>query len=864
MQKEEKIVRGADLATTGQKIKSYVQEQIADKQDTIDTVNVSVDNTTGTPSASASISGGIMNFAFSGIKGETGATGATGATGPEGPVGPQGNTGSSVDYPYELVNNVTTDDATKGLSAAQGVVLDEKISQLGLQVDERLSINVPILESGRRSYSILATGKYGSSTNYVHAAVPVTAGKKYVITAVGTSGARYCFLASLAAPVSGGNIDLVSGTSPVDMTTGQTVVVTIPSGCVALGFHLGTTTNYSFWPQLAEVTTAEEINDNYGQSLPAKFDISDIGNKSAGAFVLKFAVKAGESYTVQMDFDTAVIPQIADFYTCNETGLERTHLMYNLQSGRKYTFTAAADISNFTFYTTGATGTTDLRITLSKSNSKIIPNNSDTISLQLEMGFLRTGSENTGSIIYTANNAINSGNRIWMRTALFLRVHPGDIISSITAEQDDVITLYLYDCSYNYVANLTWAGSPITIPAEIAWIKFNVKNDNVRTSDNLPINLLHSGTIKFAKNALPTNYEAHIVFEVTRPLDNHTQLEGNGYLGNVGRVWDHGVLYLPTSYTRDGRPCPLIIFCHGTGGFDFNSANPAYTDYLNFLTHNGYAVALCSGETAFYRTNIYNNLIDITDSKCNPLLFACYRSLYNYLIRDFNIDDSGVYLLAKSAGGLSASFLAYWQPFKVKATALLAPALVMGGQSFRVTAADQMNFWLARLGYISPSITRYLSDEDRQYILANVANLYGYDPIFLGTTINYRDTLTRMFAISAEGSGTASQNVAAAYAANSELMAIFDNATKELRCPTKIWIAQDDNTVPYMWAEKFVQMVNRGNGWATLRTMPNNTGGHHSVDNATNAPHVNYTCEDGEVADIPVAFAEACDWFKQW
>lgn len=46
------------------------------------------------------------------------------------PRGMQGNTGSSVEYPYELVNNLTTNDATKGLSAAQGYVLNDKLSQL--------------------------------------------------------------------------------------------------------------------------------------------------------------------------------------------------------------------------------------------------------------------------------------------------------------------------------------------------------------------------------------------------------------------------------------------------------------------------------------------------------------------------------------------------------------------------------------------------------------------------------------------------------------------------------------------------------------------------------------------------------------
>ena len=48
--------------------------------------------------------------------------------------GEQGNTGSSVDYPFELVNNRTTDDATKGLSAAEGKRLGDDLSQLEAEV----------------------------------------------------------------------------------------------------------------------------------------------------------------------------------------------------------------------------------------------------------------------------------------------------------------------------------------------------------------------------------------------------------------------------------------------------------------------------------------------------------------------------------------------------------------------------------------------------------------------------------------------------------------------------------------------------------------------------------------------------------
>lgn len=86
----------------------------------VTSATVTVDESTGTPSASASVENGVLSISFSGLKGKQGI---------------QGNTGSSVDYPYELVNNLTTDDATKGLSAAQGVVLDGKVSQLRTELD---------------------------------------------------------------------------------------------------------------------------------------------------------------------------------------------------------------------------------------------------------------------------------------------------------------------------------------------------------------------------------------------------------------------------------------------------------------------------------------------------------------------------------------------------------------------------------------------------------------------------------------------------------------------------------------------------------------------------------------------------------
>jgi hypothetical protein len=108
-----------DVTVGGTSVVSDGVAEIPAIPEEIDTVNVTVDNATGTPSASGSVSGGVLSLAFHNLKGETG------------PQGPQGNPGSSQDYPFTLANNLTTDDSTVALTAAMGALLDRKISGAG-------------------------------------------------------------------------------------------------------------------------------------------------------------------------------------------------------------------------------------------------------------------------------------------------------------------------------------------------------------------------------------------------------------------------------------------------------------------------------------------------------------------------------------------------------------------------------------------------------------------------------------------------------------------------------------------------------------------------------------------------------------
>lgn len=88
--------------------------------------------------------------------------------------GNQGNSGIIVPdletFLAELVNNLTTDDGTKALSAAQGVVLDNKISQLGQQVDTIIEKHEYTKGKRFASGSIVDCDSWGVSI-YLHASV---------------------------------------------------------------------------------------------------------------------------------------------------------------------------------------------------------------------------------------------------------------------------------------------------------------------------------------------------------------------------------------------------------------------------------------------------------------------------------------------------------------------------------------------------------------------------------------------------------------------------------------------------------------------------------------------------------------------
>lgn len=251
----------------------------------VTSVNVSVDNNTGLPSATASLSGGVLTLTFHNLKGE------------------QGDTGSSVDYPYTLANNVTTNDATQGLSAAMGVYLQAEIDKLAL---EMIASFVDISGLTRYSYIIDGSGKWlaGSGTSVL---VPITPGQVYKVSAK-ISNTTIGIITQTSPGASGTSVSFATGYSGrVTIFQGDSYAFTAPGDAQSLYLRMTDSGGNSTAP---EVYTSIEDFDTKINATNNKIDseISDTNTalSKVGFPVLSF-VGQGTTYVGGQTKDCALV-----------------------------------------------------------------------------------------------------------------------------------------------------------------------------------------------------------------------------------------------------------------------------------------------------------------------------------------------------------------------------------------------------------------------------------------------------------------------------------------------------------------------------------------------------------------------------
>lgn len=319
-----------------------------------------------------------------------------------------------------------------------------------------------------------------------------------------------------------------------------------------------------------------------------------------------------------------------------------------------------------------------------------------------------------------------------------------------------------------------------------------------------------------------------------------------------------GKIKLPPNYTTDGESVPLIVFIHGSaeyGSVNSKEMTKAYEEYFNYLRDCGYAVFDCYGFGTLYQ------------SWCSTFATPTNRKSYllgiKYVLENYNVDGNNIFVSCKSLGGIQALSLYNETDINIKAVGMLAPELnplhVSMGYSPNQRQAvcsdlgfsEDVNNVLNPDGEAPGKVCRIPNDEKYiAYITENYDKMCGWNPFWTGLLMSSEEKLEYSLRRTPE---------AYSALANAYRISITNR-------PLKIWISKDDRAVSYELSAGLVKSLNNAGFRAELRTMPDSTGGHHSVDNDENAPKItNVTTPLGKTYEsVPTAYFELEQFFRKY
>lgn len=425
--------------------------------------------------------------------------------------------------------------------------------------------------------------------------------------------------------------------------------------------------------------------------------------------------------------------------------------------------------------------------------------------------------------------------------------------ASIVTELPSDVSIFCYDAGFNLVG----VGKPNTM-ANVSYIKLQSESSIA----SLAIEVATPRPLGFVKNTLRSGLERLRPMFLSYKMDipNMGNVEPTlDYQGVQDVVWNNGYIVLPENYDPKGAPVPLAIYCHGSSGYVFSQTSikqPA-DQWVTFMAKNGFAVADCSTLTSYYGIGASAASPQDDINVPNNLSLSCYTNLYNYIARNYNIRTDGVYIYGKSAGGMNSALLSNLQPFKVRAVGGLAPSLDFYNNMRYITSQRNIEFAFAQLGIDlrgdGAFFLNAVSAEEKAIMMSSISKIAGFNPIMMHSDMDAESYYDISLSTPWEQMNS-----------NSAIPASIEGAHKIQCAPMKIWHAIDDPAVPIIISRMYQKMVQNGGGVCFLREFPADCGQHFAVDRAENAPRVDYLCKNGEVINIPVAYAELVDWFNQW
>lgn len=439
----------------------------------------------------------------------------------------------------------------------------------------------------------------------------------------------------------------------------------------------------------------------------------------------------------------------------------------------------------------------------------------------------------------TSNSLTNIETRF--RSAFPVKVSPSSKISVTVAQNSNHVSEIIvieYNNSMGFVRYQSYSHA-VTLSSTTNYVRFAVRID---ASGYNPHAIMVSGDVRIIKNFLTGTSYDRFVFEV--------------YPG----VYSSGVILLPPNYVPEGQSVPVFVYIHGSNVFsEWNSnmgeAISGVTNYprMEYLANEGFAVLDIYGWTNKYLTVANTQNISSEPNKSNsfatPITYSSFRAGIKYAVSRYNLDENHINLYCKSLGGSLTNIFAVRDDIKVNAICELAPTIDIFfwgsfGQSVasRTIIADQLGL----TGDVSSVFLQknfdWRTTNGKTFIEANIDRFSGFNPGW-----DY------------VGDRTISQKLDDSY----NKTYTRTGANREILYPVKIWVAPDDVNIPPEKIYEYVAQCQNAGKDITLRLMPENTGGHYSVDLSDDAPKSSGTTALGiAYTDVATAYVEMVDFVR--
>lgn len=308
---------------------------------------------------------------------------------------------------------------------------------------------------------------------------------------------------------------------------------------------------------------------------------------------------------------------------------------------------------------------------------------------------------------------------------------------------------------------------------------------------------------------------------------------------------DNCVLYLPTSYTREGKPTKIIIYCkHGASTIE-QASDDILTGQMgrifNYMLYLGYGILAADGVPNGWATALGLGERAVG----NYVAVESTIRAFDYVKNNYNIDADNVFIFGYSQGGHYVQNVIDNSNIPFAAAAELSPVCSMRYHQWDLDASgtiDGVSYTrLARLNiarmFNFPAVTNNTELLALEY---DANKTIGYDP-WNRNVENMYTGFVQSGNLWKLPSGTSLDDI---------------TMKKHIKCPVKVWVAGNDTALGADVTKVFVKAIKNSGQAADLQLY--STGGHNIPNNQSSIGTFNY---DGSAYSLYPIAKDIAGWF---